>query len=343
MTALLALRQPVYSHLRTLTDEQGVFEHALFDVPRPEHGYCVDDAARALLVSVRERARTPALDQVGSVCLRFVESALDPSGSSRNRMDITGRWTDEPSLGDWWGRSLWGLGTAAARASRAGVRRRAMRSFRSAARRRSPHLHAMAFAALGGSELLRAGRGDDQTRALVRDAVDFILSTKSALWDWPEDRLRYSSGSIAEAVIAGGAALGDPEALETGLRMLEFLVATQTVGDRLSVVGMSGRAPGERGPQFDQQPIEVAAIADAAARAYDVTGDPSWLVPVNRAWAWFEGDNDTRVLMYDPATGAGYDGLTSSGRNENRGAESTLAVLSTWQQARRLTLVEERS
>jgi hypothetical protein len=40
--------------------------------------------------------------------------------------------------------------------------------------------------------------------------------------------------------------------------------------------------------------------------------------------------------MIDAVTGAGYDGLTAEGRNENRGAESTLAALSTFQQARRL-------
>ena len=342
MTARTTVGPPVYSHLAALTDERGLFEHARFGAPRPEHGYCLDDAARAVLVSVREPEPTPALDHVAAVCLRFVESALDRSGRSHNRMDTSGRWIDEPGFGDWWGRSLWGLGTAAVRAPQAGARRRALRAFRSAARGRSPHLHSMAFASLGGSELLRAGADEKAARALVRDAVDLLLSTRSALWDWPEDRLRYGSGSLAEALIAGGAALADAEALRTGLRMLEFLVAIQSAGDHFSVVGMQGRGPGERAPQFDQQPIEVAALADAAARAFDVTGDRKWLPVVDRSWAWFEGANDTGTVMYDPATGAGYDGLTPSGRNENRGAESTLAALSTWQQARRLTHGEER-
>jgi hypothetical protein len=39
-------------------------------------------------------------------------------------------------------------------------------------------------------------------------------------------------------------------------------------------------------------------------------------------------------VMYDPDTGAGYDGLHAHGRNFNRGAESTLATLSTLIQAR---------
>jgi hypothetical protein len=40
--------------------------------------------------------------------------------------------------------------------------------------------------------------------------------------------------------------------------------------------------------------------------------------------------------MYDDTSGGGCDGLERGGRNENQGAESTLALLSTLQQARRL-------
>ena len=52
------------------------------------------------------------------------------------------------------------------------------------------------------------------------------------------------------------------------------------------------------------------------------------------------GDNDASTPMFDPESGAGFDGLETDGRNENRGAESTLAALSTYQQARRLGVLE---
>ena len=42
---------PVFDHLDALTDVYGLFEHALYATPRTEHGYCVDDNARALLVA----------------------------------------------------------------------------------------------------------------------------------------------------------------------------------------------------------------------------------------------------------------------------------------------------
>ena len=125
-----------------------------------------------------------------------------------------------------------------------------------------------------------------------------------------------------------------------GLGMLRFLVGVETAGGHLSVTGTGGRGPAQTAAQFDQQPIEVAAIADACARAFDITDDPSWRDAVATTWAWFMGDNDASTPMYDPESGAGFDGLEPDGRNENRGAESTLAALSTYQQARRLGVLE---
>ena len=39
-------------HLQKMTDDTGMFQHALFTVPDYSHGYTTDDNARALLVSI---------------------------------------------------------------------------------------------------------------------------------------------------------------------------------------------------------------------------------------------------------------------------------------------------
>lgn len=328
---------PSYLHLLSLSDSRGVFEHALHDVRRLEHGYCVDDVARALIVAVREPDATPDLDALLEVCLRFVLDSVTSDGGARNRMDESGIWTDLPGVGDWWGRALWALGTAVASATSALSRHRALRTFHLAAERRSPDLRAMSFAALGAGEVLQRYPRDAAARALLRAASTHILSTTSrASWPWPEQRLTYANAVVPEALIVAGTSLGAPDITERGLALLTFLLDLQTVDGRLSVVGTGGRSVRDSGPQFDQQPIEVAALADACAQAYDATGDDAWLDGIALAWEWFEGSNDAHTNMFDPVTGAGYDGLRADGRNENRGAESTLAALSTYQQARRL-------
>jgi len=331
----LTLTSPTLDHLVSLTDEVGLFEHARGSEPRREHGYCVDDVGRALLVCVREPETTLIVSALTELYLRFLESAIAADGRSHNRRSADGAWTDEPGDGDWWGRAAWGLGVAASRAPSALTRTRARNAVLQLAMARSPHPRAMTFAALGAGELVLAGDRDPALPALLRDGLA-VIPDSSPGWGWPEPRLRYGNASVAEALILGGAALNDAALTARGLAALDALLRLETRDGHLSVTGTAGRAPGDAGAQFDQQPIEVAAIADAAARAFDVTGDPRWLEPVRLAWAWFLGDNDSGVPMVHLASGAGFDGLERDGRNDNRGAESTLAALSTHQQARRL-------
>lgn len=329
---------PVFDHLSRLTSGHGLFEHALLAEPRPEHGYCLDDVARALLVACREPAPDPRLRQLLQHYLDFTLAAVQDDGACHNRMGTDGRWSDAPALEDWWGRALWGLGVAAVHAPTAGMRRQAHTAFLRAATRRSPHRRSMVFAALGAGELLLAHPDEGVARALLQDAATVIdVAGADPAWPWPEPRLTYGNGSVVEALLLAGAAMGDLALLRRGLVLLEFLLDLETSDDgHLSVTPVDGRGPGDPAPGFDQQPIEVAALADACARAHALTGHQRWLDGVRLCWAWFLGDNDSGTPMSDLATGAGYDGLQRGGRNLNQGAESTLAALSTAQHAHRL-------
>jgi hypothetical protein len=124
--------------------------------------------------------------------------------------------------------------------------------------------------------------------------------------------------------------------VEDGLRLLTWLIDAQLRDDHLSFVPSAGFEPGDSGPGFDQQPIEAGALANASARAFDVTDDSSWLEPLRLCVAWFEGMNDASAPMIDPETGGAFDGLEPDGANENQGAESTIALVATLQAARRL-------
>jgi hypothetical protein len=342
MTPPSYVHQPLFVHLERLTDDRGLFEHALGSVPRREHGYCVDDVARGLVVTCRDPEPGPSARRLARGYLVFVLAALEPAGTCHNRMDVDGKWRDEAAVGDWWGRALWGLGVAAATAHTPGMRARALGGFRIAAQCRSPHVRSMAFAALGAAELLRERPAELAARLLLADALAAVGEPPDGdrRWPWPEERLSYANASIAEALIVAGDALADAAALNRGLSLLEFLLRTQTRDGHLSVTPVGGRGRDDVGPGYDQQPIEVSALADACASAFRITHQPSWLTGVSLAWAWFLGDNDSATPMFDPRTGGGYDGLERDGRNENQGAESTLAMLATAQHARRLSELE---
>jgi len=342
LTPVSDVHQPVFDHLERLTDDRGLFEHALRAVPRREHGYCVDDVARGLVVVCHQPEPGPAARRLARCYLAFVLEALDPTGACHNRMATGGQWRDEAAVGDWWGRALWGLGVAATSAQTPGMRARALGGFRIAAQCRSPHIRPMAFAALGAAELLRKRPDEIAARRLLTDTVAVIAGAEGgdSWWPWPEERLSYANASIAEALIVAGHALPDARALSRGLSLLEFLLRIQTRDGHLSVIPVGGRGRDDVGPGYDQQPIEVSALADACGSAFRITHESSWLTDVSLAWSWFLGDNDSATPMFDPRTGGGYDGLERDGRNLNQGAESTLAMLATAQQARRISGLE---
>lgn len=332
---------PVFTHLERLSDERGLFEHALLSEPRPEHGYCVDDVARGLVVLCRETTPTPVVLRLERTYLAFVVAAIAADGRCHNRMSVDGTWSDEPSIGDWWGRALWGLGVVAARGRTPGMRARALSTFRIAAQQRSPDSRAMAYAALGAGEILYTDPREYSAERIARAAVACIgPPSTNRDWPWPEPALRYANATVAQALIVSGRSLRDTATLDHGLLLLDFLLRVETRDGHLSVTPVDGRGRNDahdKGPRFDQQPIEVAAIADASAAAYQATQNPRFLSGVRLAWNWFLGMNDSSIAMFDEITGGGYDGLELGGRNLNQGAESTLALLSTVQHVRAIS------
>ena len=326
---------PGYAHLSAMTDELGTYEHAQGVDPCRQHGYCTDDVARVLVVTTREPAPTAVSRQLARGALRFVADAQDVTGASRNRRSVDGRWHGRHTVEDCWGRSLWGFGTASAVDGWMGQAARA--GFERGAQRRSPWLRSMAFAALGAVNVLAVDAWNRPAAELLHDAADLLGSARPAAgWAWPERRLSYANAVLPEAMIAAGSALGRPALCADGLALLDWLLQRETNDGHLSVTPAGGSGVDDPVRGFDQQPIEVAAMADACARAFEVDGSPRWLEGVRMAAAWFDGDNDQGVRMWDVASSGAHDGLMSGGVNLNQGAESTLALLATFQQAARV-------
>ncbi|WP_123026690.1 glycosyltransferase [Mycolicibacterium stellerae] len=331
-----------FDHLLQLTDRRGTFEHACFTEPRPEDGYCTDDMARVLVVAAREPGAEGPVKGLAGLAVRFLNEAQAYSGACRNRMDRIGRWTDEPTTDDHWGRCLWGLGTAAAHSEVGIIQKLSVIQFERAAQTRSKAPRAMAYAALGAAELLVVNPEHEAARKLITDyKVSLAEPSGDSSWPWPEPRLAYANAVLPEAMIATGVALDDMALQQRGLELLGWLLDYESADGHLSPTPVAGRGPDDVRPGFDQQPIEVAAMADACARAAAVDPAATWPDGVAAAAAWFQGVNDAGQVMWDPETGGGFDGLHIDGVNQNQGAESTLAVISTMQHVHRFAVVPQ--
>ncbi len=329
-----------FSHIAAMTNEWGIFEHASLLMPRIERGYCTDDVARALTVVLREQSADLQLSNFAETYLAFLERAIAPDGAAHNRMSAEGEWIDVAATGDWWGRAIGGLGNAIAYSQDSSFRARALVALHRAARTRAVDVRASSFAAIGAAQTLRVYPDDVVVQSLLADCLDLIPHMPVGPWGWIEPQLRYANATLCDALIVGGSALDRPQTVSHGLDALSALLEIETgPGGFLSVTGSHGRLPADHGPLWDQQAIEPAAIADACSHAAAVTGDLHWQRGVLLAWGWFAGENDANMAMYDPVNGAGYDGLEPGGRNQNCGAESTLAAVGTAQRRRAMSLV----
>ena len=323
--------QPSFEHVASMCDDVGMFEHAHHAAPRVEGGYCTDDMARLLIAVCRHPDVDDTVLGLARLAYRFLADAQGVDGRVRNRRSPGGRWRDRRVVEDAWGRTMWAFGTASARASHPWMREGATSSFTRGLEQRSTWPRAMAFAGLGAAELL--GRAPRHTGAqlLLADTVDIIgRPRRDARWPWPEPRLTYANAAIPEVLIAAGQLLDRPDVLDDGLTLLGWLLERETVDGHLSPTCSTGAGPDDRAPMFDQQPIEVATMADACARAFAVTGDHTWSDGELRCIRWFLGANDVGVAMHDDRCAA-FDGLEVDGVNLNQGAESTLALITTLQ------------
>jgi hypothetical protein len=333
---------PVFRHLLRLTDHRATCERALLAERRREDGYCTDDMARVLVVATREPETPGELNGLAGKALTFLNDAQSYSGACRNRMSSAGNWTDQPTTDDHWGRCIWALGTAAANSDVSMVRRLATIQFDRAAKARSPHPRAMAYAAIGAAELVTVDPGQPAAMRLLTDYVASVAVHTGGLdWPWPEPRLAQVNAVLPEAMIAAGVALADSALTQRGMNLLEWLLDDETADGHISPTPVAGRGPKDQRPAFDQQPIEVATLADACARASAVDPRPLWPEAIRSCAAWFQGDNDAGLVMWDPETGGGFDRLLADGVDPNQGAESTLSVISTLQHARRFSAVPQ--
>jgi len=327
-------------HVRHMTDDTGILQHALFSVPRYAEGYCLDDNARALMLMARiEDAGTddgPGVTALASRYLAFVSHAFDDrTGRFRNFMDYSRRWLEVEGSEDCHGRGMQALGTVVGRARDPGRRSLAGSLFHAAlpavASFSSPR--AWAFTLLGIDEYLRAFHGDRDVQAvgltLATRLHDLFRRVGRAEWPWCEDRLTYSNGQLPAAIIVSGAWLGRPDMTADGLHSLEWLTSVQrTPEGHFAPVGSNGfYHRGAEQAAFDQQPVEAASMVSACADAARVDPDPRWIAHGERAFDWFLGENHLYASLWDPTTGGCRDGLHADRVNENQGAESTLAFL----------------
>jgi hypothetical protein len=193
-------------------------------------------------------------------------------------------------------------------------------------------LRTRAYTCLGLWERLKADTDDrNLTLNLQRVATSLVEEheeNSTEGWDWFEGTLTYDNARLCQALFAAYEALGEEKFLVTAEKSLIFLLGATTREEMHTPIGNDGwYSRGEEVALYDQQPVDAGAALETTALAYKVTKNMRYERAMRQALGWFFGLNTKSIAIYDPATGACYDGITAKGLNENQGSESTVSFL----------------
>lgn len=323
-------------HIKRLTDNTGILQHARYGVPDFSKGYTLDDNARALLMAVmafRQKKYPEALELI-PIYLSFIDYMQNEEGTFKNILTYSRCFEEEKGSDDSFGRTIWALGYLMRFPPRDAFHQLARDLFFKAV----PHfdkidsLRGIAYTIIGICHYMHLAPNDEGMKKVLRQLTDKIVrqyeDEKDGEWHWFEPKITYANGMLPMALLHSVEIAADEKTRQVAMESMNFLERTVLRNGYLSLVGSDNwYEKGGTPSQFAQQPIDAMAMVQLAYQAYVVTRDRRYLNVMSAHFMWFLGENDLGIPLYDFETAGCFDGLERHGRNKNQGAESTLAYL----------------
>jgi hypothetical protein len=323
-------------HLKTLTDDTGVLQHAKYSTPRRSEGYTTDDNARALIVCIKHHRLhyDHETEKLIDVYLSFLLHMQRLDGKLHNLLSYTRRFQDNVGSEDCMGRALWACGRTM-NSDLSEEKKRLSKEifdqgFKWGSNFKSPR--SIAYIILGLQHYQKAFPSDRNldlnTRTLADQLCESYQRISSPEWQWFEQYLTYANARLPQALIEAYITTKDVTYLKTGEDTLNFLVKKQIIEDKLLPIGNKNKhMKNTEKALYDQQPLEAECMVQAATTAFRATQKEKYRKIAYIAFQWFLGQNSQNLEVYNPTTGGCYDGLTPQGVNLNQGAESTICYL----------------
>lgn len=324
------------AHVRRLTDDTGIVQHAKYGIPNLKEGYCLDDNSRALIMALmayQQNKSKEALDLL-PIYLSYIHYLQREDGNFRNFLSFTRQYLDEIGSEDSFGRTVWALGYLIHCAPNNSYREFARELFfRSVPHfNQLHHLRGIANTMIGVAYYLKAHPDDEGMGKELSNLTNSLLYAyklhRGDNWHWFEEKLTYDNAILPLALLHSCGITGDEQVKLVAMESLYFLDSVSFKNGFLSPVGNQGwYRQGEKIPLFDQQAIETMAMVLMYLQAYQTTHQPAFIEKMFVSYQWFLGENILRVPLYDHETKGCCDGLQQTAINRNQGAESTLAYL----------------
>ena len=323
-------------HIKRLTDDTGIIQHAKFGIPNLKDGYCLDDNARALLMALMtyRQKKDPLALELSPIYISYIDYMQNKNGTFRNFLSFKRNFLDKVGSEDSFGRTIWALGFLLGNAPNdAYYQIGKLIFFNASANFDKMHsIRNIANTMIGISYYLKNNLSDDsmteRLRSLAYKLINQYEEHSSADWKWFESLLTYDNGILPLALLHAAEILNDDKITETALESMNFLTEITLSNGYLSLIGNENwyKKDGKRSV-FAQQPIDAQAMVLMFHQAFNLTKDKEYLNKLFTSFMWFLGENDLRMSLFDFETKGCCDGIERYGVNRNQGAESSLAYL----------------
>lgn len=323
-----------FTHIRRLTDDTGIVQHAKYGIPNLKEGYCLDDNSRALMMMLMAQPHRKSKENPDllPIYLSFIHYMQTPDGNFRNFLSFSRQYLDEVGSEDSFGRTVWALGYLVRHAPNNSYREFATELFHKSTQHFASleHLRGRANAAIGVCHYLHYHPSDEGMFNVLDNLVQPLVTAWEAnstdKWHWFEKSMTYDNGILPLALFHVAGLTGNEKIQAIAMESLSFLENLTMHRGYFAPVGNEGwLCEGGDCPLFDQQAIETMAMVLLYQQAHAVTGNRSYLQKMFTCYNWFLGENALRVPLYDHETHGCCDGLSPAGVNRNQGAESTVA------------------
>lgn len=323
------------AHIQRLTDDTGIVQHAKYGIANLKEGYCVDDNARALILTILayQQNKSKVALELLPIYLSYIQYMQCDNGNFRNFLSFRREYLDEVGTEDSFGRTIWSLGYLINNAPNNSYREFAKELFlRSVPHFKDlKHLRGLGNTIIGLTHFIKSHPGDehikDQLTKLAEPLKDAYRKNKNGHWHWYEEKMTYDNAILPLALMSYYEISKDQEAYDIAFESMEYLTQKTLINGYLNPVGNDGWLFRD-GPEmaiYDQQAIETMAMVLMYFKAYEITHDKTYIKQMYLSYQWFLGENILRIPLFDHETKGCADGLQPHGLNRNQGAESTLA------------------
>jgi len=323
-------------HIKRLTDDTGIIQHAKYGIPNLKEGYCLDDNSRALLMvlmTYKQKKDKTALN-LAPIYLSYIHYMQNRDGTFKNFLSFSRKFLDEVGSEDSFGRTIWALGYLLNHPPNDSYYQTANLIFQNAAPNfeKLQSIRSIANTMLGISYYLRSNPADESMIERLRNLAGKLIrhyeDNSSPDWEWFESLLAYDNGMLPLALLHAAQILKNDRVTEVALETTNFLTEIVLKDGYLSIVGNEKwYVKGGERSLFAQQPVDALAMVLMYSEAFQLTKDRDYLTKLYSCFMWFLGDNDIRMTLFDFETNGCCDGIESYGVNRNQGAESSLAYL----------------